>query len=122
MISENFCYLSWRAHLQKRTRISLLQFHTMCEPGVTLSLYLTMILMWQTFTVVFPVVELVARILGHVSLFYSYPNASGVGKNFEPLPAQYLSMSKCVKQQIRINWHKFKYNVGDTGRNWYRHP
>mmetsp|Transcript_45889 Transcript_45889/g.53680 ORF Transcript_45889/g.53680 Transcript_45889/m.53680 type:complete len:201 (-) Transcript_45889:173-775(-) len=122
MIAANFCYLSRRAHLRKRTRISLLRIRTMREPGVTLSLYLTMLLTWQTFTAVFPVVELVARILGHVSFFYSYPNAAGVGIIFEPLPAQCLSMSKRVKQQIRIDWHKFKYNVGDIGRDGYRHP
>ena len=41
---------------------------------------------------------------------------------FEPLSAQSLKQSKRTKHQIRLDWHRFKVNVGERGRDGYRHP
>eukprot|EP00814_Leptocylindrus_danicus_P012063 CAMPEP_0116013676 /NCGR_PEP_ID=MMETSP0321-20121206/5859_1 /TAXON_ID=163516 /ORGANISM="Leptocylindrus danicus var. danicus, Strain B650" /LENGTH=67 /DNA_ID=CAMNT_0003483253 /DNA_START=286 /DNA_END=489 /DNA_ORIENTATION=- len=31
-------------------------------------------------------------------------------------------MSKRAKRQIRLDWHRFSVNVGNVGRDGYRHP
>ncbi len=87
-----------------------------------MSLYLTILLAWQAFVVVFPLLEPVSRCLGQCSFFYSYPNAGGVGIIFEPRDVQHMKQNYRVKHQVRLDWHRFKLNVGGVGREGYRHP
>lgn len=100
----------------------LLKIRTTREDGVSWSLFFTTIITWQTFVALFPMVETIARIFGMVSFFYSYPNAGGLGVIVEPLAIQDLSMNKRVKHQIRLDWHRFNVNIGEIGRDGFRHP
>ena len=118
----NTAYLARRSYLRKMSIQKLWQIRTTREPGVTLQLYFTILLAWQAFVLVFPIVEPIARCLGQVSFFYSYPNAKGVGIIFEPANVQHLPQSQRAKHQIRCDWHRFNVNVGGIGRDGYRHP
>lgn len=57
-----------------------------------------------------------------MSFLYTYPNAGGVGVILEPLDVQHLKANKRAKYQIRFDWHRFSLNMGDIGRDGYRHP
>ncbi|KAL3940541.1 MAG: hypothetical protein SGBAC_004944 [Bacillariaceae sp.] len=59
---------------------------------------------------------------GWAVFFYSYPKAQGGGYILEPLACQHLGGNLRAKQQIRLDWHSFKYNVGPIGRDGFRHP
>lgn len=59
---------------------------------------------------------------GWAIFFYSYPKAQGGGYILEPLACQHLGGNLRAKQQIRLDWHSFKYNVGPIGRDGFRHP
>ena len=118
----NTAYLARRSYLRKMSIQKLWHFRTTREPGVTLQLYFIILLTWQAFVVVFPIVEPIAMCLGQVSFFYSYPNAKGVGIIFEPANVQHLPQSQRTKHQIRCDWHRFSINVGGIGRDGYRHP
>lgn len=118
----NLLYLARRSNLRKMTKRQLWRIRTTRESGVSLRLFLVMILTWQAFVLVFPLVEPVARCFSHVSFFYSYPNAGGVGIILEPANVQHLNANKRSKRQIRFDWHRFSVNKGDIGRDGYRHP
>ena len=118
----NILYLSRRSNLRRMTKRQLWKIRTTREAGVSLRLFLVMILSWQAFVLVFPLVEPVARCFSHVSFFYSYPNAGGVGIILEPTNVQHLNANKRAKKQIRFDWHRFSVNVGGIGRDGYRHP
>ena len=93
------------------------------EPNVSLSLYLLTLLAWQAFVAIFPVVELVAVVLfDRVTFLYSYPNAGGVGWIAEPRGVQDLDYKVRVKEQVRLDWHRFPVNVGRVGKDGWRHP
>ncbi|KAL7577310.1 hypothetical protein ACA910_002049 [Epithemia clementina (nom. ined.)] len=80
-------------------------------------------LAWQILVALYPWVELVARFgFGQALFFYSYPNANGAGYILEPLTAQDLPSNQRTKLQFRLDWHRFKYNIGPIGRDGYRHP
>jgi len=118
----NIFYLARRSYLRKMSIQKLWKIRTTREPGVTLQLYFIILLVWQAFVIVFPIIEPIARCLGHVSFFYSYPNAGGVGIIFEPRHVQHLNQSQRTKHQIRLDWHRFSVNVGGIGRDGFRHP
>lgn len=118
----NILYLARRSYIRKMPIQKLWKIRTTREPGVTLQLYFVILLAWQAFVLVFPIIEPMARFLGHVSFFYSYPNASGVGIIFEPKNVQHLNQSQRAKHQIRLDWHRFSVNVGSVGRDGFRHP
>lgn len=118
----NILYLARRSYLRDMTKRQLWKIRTTRETGVSFQLYIITILTWQAFVAIFPLVELVAKMFGHVSFFYSYPNASGLGIILEPRNIQHLKQSKRAKQQIRFDWHRFNFNIGDRGRDGYRHP
>ena len=101
---------------------NLLRIRTSREDGVTWGLFFVTLAVWQVFVALFPLVEMVARVFGMVSFFYSYPNAAGLGFILEPLSVQDQKMNKRVKHQIRLDWHRFNVNIGDIGRDGYRHP
>jgi len=123
MLTANIVYLSRRSYVRNMSKRKLLQIRTSREPNTSLRFYTLTLLSWQCFVAVFPLVELLTTLLfHHVSFFYSYPNAHGVGIVFEPVTAQSDSISKRTKQQIRLDWHRFQVNVGDIGRDGYRHP
>ena len=100
----------------------LLKIRITREEGVSWPLYFVIIAVWQLFVSLFPFVEPIARVFGMVSFFYSYPNAGGVGLLLEPVSVQHLKMNKRSKKQIRFDWHRFKVNVGNVGRDGFRHP
>ena len=123
MVTANFAYLSRRSHLRNMPKRKLLKIRTTREPDTSLRLYLITLFTWQCFVAIFPFVESCVRYLfSHVSFFYSYPNAHGVGVILEPLEAQSLSISQRTKMQIRFDWHRFTVNIGQVGRDGYRHP
>jgi hypothetical protein len=123
MTAANFLYLMRRSHIRCRPKWELWRNRTERDPGVSLRLYCAMILCWQLFVVfVFPLLEPCARLFGYVSFYYTYPNASGVGIIFEPLHAQRLTQSARARTQIRLDWHRFSYNVGKIGRDGCKHP
>ena len=123
MMSANIVYLARRANIRRESMGTMLRYRTQRESGVSIPLYLTFLVAWQTFVMVFPVVEPVAKVcLGCCCLFYSYPNASGCGIILEPLDVQHLPLTKRSKHQIRLDWHRFSINVGPIGRDGYRHP
>mmetsp|Transcript_39859 Transcript_39859/g.67991 ORF Transcript_39859/g.67991 Transcript_39859/m.67991 type:complete len:249 (-) Transcript_39859:208-954(-) len=119
----NTIYLFRRSHIRNMPKRKLLQIRLTREEGVQLPLYIANITMWQLFVnFVFPLLELVSRMFAYVSFYYFYPNAGGFGIIFEPLSVQPLPMSKRAKSQIRLDWHRFSVNVGDIGREGYKHP
>mmetsp|Transcript_7998 Transcript_7998/g.11636 ORF Transcript_7998/g.11636 Transcript_7998/m.11636 type:complete len:200 (-) Transcript_7998:456-1055(-) len=118
----NIAYLARRSYLRKMTMSELWKIRTTREPNVAIPLYFIMLLSWQAFVVIFPIVEPLARLCQHCSFFYTYPNANGVGVILEPRNVQHLKQNKRAKCQIRFDWHRFKCNVGDVGRDGFRHP
>lgn len=122
LTATNTIYLARRSYLRKMTMKKLLQIRTTREPNVSVRLYLVIILAWQAFVLTFPIVEPLARCMGQVSFFYAYPNAGGVGVIFEPRDVQHLKQNKRAKHQVRFDWHRFSVNVGNIGRDGYRHP
>jgi hypothetical protein len=122
MVTANIVYLARRAHLRHVRKRDIWVYRTTRNEGVTWRLYAVALLAWQIFVAVFPVVEPLARLFGFVSFMYDYPNAHGFGYILEPLAVQPLSMSQRTRQQIRLDWHAFSMNVGQVGRDGYRHP
>ena len=123
LAASNIIYLSRRSHLRQMSKRQLWKIRTTREPGVSIPLFLTIVLAWQSFVVVFPLVETMCRIvLQRVSFFYSYPNAGGCGIILEPLNVQHLKQSARAKKQVRFDWHRFNLNVGAVGRDGFRHP
>ncbi|KAK1748527.1 hypothetical protein QTG54_000466 [Skeletonema marinoi] len=123
ILVANTIYLQRRAHLRKMTKRKLLQIRTTREEGVNLGLHVTNIFAWQVFvTSVFPILEPLSRLCGFVSFYYFYPNANGCGIIFEPVSVQHLPIKKRQRSQLRLDWHKFSFNVGQIGRDGYRHP
>ena len=93
------------------------------EPGVSIPRYCSFLFAWQCVVVIFPIVEPIMKILFNYCCFYfSYPNAHGFGFIVEPIQCQHLPLSKRSKQQIRLDWHRFSVNIGNVGRDGYRHP
>ena len=122
MATSNVLYLFRRAKLRQTTPYDILRIRMTLEDGVSRRLFALYILAWQLFVVAFPLSECVARLCGHASFFYSYPNAQGFGYILEPLAVQHLPGNKRAKEQLRLDWHRFSYNVGNVGRDGYRHP
>lgn len=121
-MTTNFIYLCRRSVVRKMSKRRLLKIR-MSREGVSLRLYMTNIITWQLFVLtIFPMLEPLSRLFGYVSFYYFYPNAGGLGFIFEPVSAQHLNMSKRTKTQMRFDWHRFSVNVGDIGRDGYRHP
>ena len=106
----NLLYITRRSYVRDMSKRKLFRIRITREDGVSTRFYLTNLLAWQLFvTFIWPVSEPLSRILGYVSFYYSYPNASGVGVIFEPINVQHLSMSKRTKKQLRLDWHRFAY-------------
>jgi hypothetical protein len=123
ILIANTIYLLRRSHLRKMTKRKLLQIRTTREEGVNIGMYITNIVAWQVFvTSIFPILEPLSRLCGYVSFYYFYPNANGCGIIFEPLSVQHLPMKKRQRSQLRLDWHEFSVNVGNIGRDGYRHP
>lgn len=119
----NMIYLQRRSQIRNMHKRKLLQIRLTRETGVSIPLYMTNLLVWQFFVcIIFPLLEPLSRLFGHVSFYYFYPNASGLGIIFEPVAVQDLSMNKRAKHQVRLDWHRFSVNVGGIGRDGYRHP
>lgn len=118
----NLIYLARRSNVRKMSKRELWQIRTTRDPGVSIRLYIAMLLAWQFFVLIFPIVEPIAKSFSHVSFLYTYPNAGGVGVILEPLDIQHLKGNKRAKHQIRFDWHRFSLNMGDIGRDGYRHP
>jgi len=122
-VGSNILYLSRRAHIRRESIGTMWRYRTQREPGVSIPLYFTFLLVWQCFVLVWPFVEsALVLILKRCSLFYSYPNAKGFGFIAEPLTLQHLPLSKRTKQQFRMDWHQFTINIGPIGRDGFRHP
>lgn len=122
LVTSNTLYLSRRSYLRNMKKRKLWKIRTTREKDVSLRLYLLTLFSWQLFVFIFPFVECLARMCRYVSFFYSYPNAGGVGVIFEPRDVQHLNQSQRAKQQIRLDWHRFNLNIGDVGRDGFRHP
>lgn len=122
MFLSNVLYLARRAKLRRVSMLKILRFRTEREPGFTLVKFVVCLLAWQALVMIFPVTEPVARSFGYASFFYSYPNAKGGGYIFEPLAVQDLPSNNRTRAQVRLDWHKFKFNVGNIGRDGFRHP
>lgn len=145
----NLVYLARRASLRQMTIRELWKIRTTREEGVSRPLFAGMVVAWQMLVLVFPIAELCLRfgssfqelLFGNKSppippieypkntsqpgwtiFFYSYPNAQGGGYVLEPLACQHLGANQRAKQQIRLDWHSFKYNIGPLGRDGFRHP
>jgi hypothetical protein len=120
----NAIYLTRRAHIRLVRKRDIWSYRTSRTPGMSLHLYMISLLAWQFFvTCLYPIIEPIATVcFGYVSFMYDYPNAHGVGYILEPMSAQSLCMSKRTKTQIRFDWHEFEMNVGNVGRDGYRHP
>jgi len=124
-IGANTMYLARRSQLRgpDMTMKNLFIIRTKREEGVSWKLYATILLTWQAFVLLFPVLEPVFVVgTRRVSFFYSYPRASGCGIILEPRSVQHLQQSQRTKHQIRLDWHRFSMNVGTVGREGYRHP
>jgi hypothetical protein len=122
-VVANIVYLARRAHLRKMTMRRLWEIRTTRDPGVSPTLFGGMVLAWQCLVLVFPFVEPLARIVTHGCVFfYSYPKAQGCGFIWEPLDCQDLEANQRAKRQVRLDWHRFVYNIGPEGRDGYRHP
>jgi hypothetical protein len=124
MILANLLYLARRAHLRRRTMLEIWRIRTTRESGVSWRLFTAWIVAWQVLVALYPFIEPVARCWkwGHVCFFYTYPKAKGGGYILEPLSCQRLASNLRTRQQVRCDWHRFKYNVGALGRDGYRHP
>ena len=122
-VAANVLYLARRAHLRKMTMRRLWEIRTTRDPGVPLVLFGGMLLAWQCLVLVFPIVEPLAKIATKGCIFfYSYPKAQGGGYIWEPLDCQTLGANQRAKRQIRLDWHRFVYNLGPVGRDGFRHP
>jgi len=122
-MTTNFIYICRRSIVRKMSKRKLWKIRMSRENGVSTRLYITNIITWQLFVLtIFPMLEPISRLFGYVSFYYFYPNAGGCGFIFEPVSAQHLNMSKRTKTQLRFDWHRFSVNVGDIGRDGYRHP
>jgi len=121
-MTANYFYLSRRSKLRRLPKTEILRIRTRKDPGISWKLYLVFILAWQCFVIFYPLIEPLSLIFGHVSFYYSYPNAHGFGLIFEPLRVQDLKMPLRAKEQLRLDWHRFNLNVGNVGRDGYRHP
>ena len=123
MLSANVVYLARRANLRKQTMKTMLGYRLEREHGVSIPRYCSFLVAWQCAVAVFPLLEPMMKFFfNSCCLFYSYPRAQGFGFIVEPLECQHLPLNKRAKQQIRLDWHRFSYNVGGVGRNGYRHP
>ena len=121
-VGANALYLARRSHLRQMSMTRLFKIRTTREHGVSWPLYVTIILVWQAFVLVFPLAESAAYSFRRVSFFYSYPRANGCGIILEPCDVQHLGQSQRAKHQIRMDWHRFSVNIGNVGREGYRHP
>ena len=122
MVCANTLYLARRSYLRKMTMKEIWKIRTTREEGVSQQLFCILILTWQAFVAIFPIAESIAKLYGYASFFYSYPNASGCGIILEPLHVQELQSAQRAKEQIRFDWHRFTVNIGNVGRDGYRHP
>lgn len=86
MTISNVLYLFRRANLRRTTPYDILRIRTTLEYGVSLQLFALYIIAWQLLVVVFPLSESAARLCGHASFFYSYPNARGGAIYWNHLP------------------------------------
>lgn len=120
----NFIYLARRSHLRNMSKRELFRIRLTREENMSKVVHLVSILTWQAFVAVFPFIEIFLRIFFQkVAFFYGYPNANGFGIILERLDKQHLvKPNQRSKHQIRFDWHRFKVNVGDIGRDGYRHP
>ncbi|CAJ1937998.1 unnamed protein product [Cylindrotheca closterium] len=145
----NLLYLARRANLRQMTIRELWKIRTTREEGVSRPLFAGMLMAWQMLVLVFPIVEPCVRFgssfqellfgsntrnpkqpsnpknsnrPGWTIFFYSYPKAQGGGYILEPLACQHLGSNQRARQQIRFDWHSFKYNTGPLGRDGFRHP
>jgi hypothetical protein len=122
-VAANVFYLARRAHLRNMTMRRLWEIRTTRDPGVPLTLFGGMLVAWQCLVLVFPLVEPLAKIATQGCIFfYSYPKAQGGGYIWEPLDCQTLGANQRAKRQIRLDWHRFVYNIGPVGRDGFRHP
>jgi hypothetical protein len=123
MLLSNLFYLARRAKLRKQSMLQILRIRTTKEPGLSVFMFVMCLLAWQTLVMSYPVAEcLFARSFGYTLFFYSYPKANGGGYILEPLAVQDLPSNKRSREQMRLDWHKFKFNVGNVGRDGFRHP
>jgi hypothetical protein len=122
MILSNMLYLARRAHLRRTTMRDIWRIRTTREPGISRALFGALLLAWQLLVTVYPWIEPIAWKFGYACFFYTYPNAKGGGYILEPLSCQRLASNLRTRQQVRCDWHRFKYNVGAIGRDGYRHP
>jgi hypothetical protein len=122
LVLSNLLYLARRAHLRKTTMRYIWNVRTTRGSRVGFGSFLAVILAWQALVAVFLFTEPLARFCGYASFFYYYPNAGGGGYIAEPLAVQALPSNQRARNQIRLDWHRFKYNIGAIGRNGYRHP
>jgi hypothetical protein len=120
---SNVLYLARRAHLRKRSVLQILRTRTTKEPGLSVCVFVLCLLAWQTLVCTYPVTEfLLARSCGYTLFFYSYPNANGGGYILEPLAVQDSPSNQRTRAQMRLDWHRFKFNRGNIGRDGFRHP
>jgi hypothetical protein len=123
MFLSNVFYLARRANLRKLSMLQILRTRTTKEPGLSLLMFVLCLVAWQTLVVSYPVTELLlARSCGYTLFFYSYPKANGGGYILEPLSVQDLPSNQRTRAQIRLDWHRFKFNRGNVGRDGFRHP
>jgi hypothetical protein len=123
MFLSNVYYLARRAKLRKQSMLQILRIRISKEPGISVLMFVMGLLAWQTLVMSYPVAEcLLARSFGCTLFFYSYPNANGGGYILEPLAVQDLPSNKRTREQMRLDWHRFKFNLGNIGRDGFRHP
>ena len=122
LVTGNVFYLWRRASLRNTTMLDIFRIRMTREPGVSKGLFCLFLLAWQFLVALYPITELCARLGGYASFFYSYPKAHGGGYILEPLNVQHRPGNVRAKQQVRLDWHRFKYNTGEIGRDGYRHP
>jgi hypothetical protein len=122
MFLSNIFYLARRSKLRKLSMWRIFKTRITKEPGLSLGMFIMCLVAWQTLVMSYPVTESVARSFGYTLFFYSYPNANGGGFILEPLAVQDLPSNKRTREQMRLDWHKFKFNVGNIGRDGFQHP
>jgi len=124
LLVANIVYLARRAQLRQQSMKTMLGYRLAKEPGVSWPRYCSFLVAWQCVVVIFPLLEPVLKLFFDCCcLYYSYPNAHGFGFIVEPLNCQHLPLNKRAKQQLlRLDWHRFNVNVGEIGRNGFRHP
>jgi hypothetical protein len=122
MLLSNVLYLARRANLRKLTMLQILKTRTTKEPGLSWTVFIMCLVAWQTLVWSYPVTESTARSFGYTLFFYSYPKANGGGYILEPVAVQDLPSNQRTRAQMRLDWHTFKYNKGNIGRDGFRHP